>query len=80
MLTGCYDLHAYCDGPHTRRGTLEEYALAERVQPMEVTGNTLAHCKRQLRKVGWRLLKDGRCFCNHCVKNKAHLSAADAGE
>ncbi len=66
MIVGCYSMDLYCDGPH------EPWEISCKF-PDKYTGRTLASCRRQAVRDGWRFSRDNRVLCPECVKEK-HVS------
>lgn len=68
MQVGCYSLDLYCDNegahPHNYRNgnNLEDGQF-----PSQYTAETASSCRRQARKVGWKLGK--KDLCPRCAKN-----------
>lgn len=63
MIAGCYDLHLYCDGVGCTYDR-DNYGRAD----AEFTGDeTGAAARSRARRVGWKLLRDGRCLCPRCA-------------
>jgi hypothetical protein len=67
---GCYTLHLYCDGEHTREGSYEDYLLANSVSPMEFTGPTGRACWRRARLIGWTG-KGKKAYCPNCSSKRS---------
>jgi hypothetical protein len=67
MTVGCYSLDIYCDGKHD----MWKYSF---LFPVTYTGRTLAACKRQAKKDGWRFLRSGLTLCSACVEGKVKAS------
>jgi hypothetical protein len=67
---GCYTLHLYCDGEHTREGSYDDYLLATSVSPMEFTGPTGRACWRQARMYGWTG-NGKKAYCRICSRKRA---------
>lgn len=70
---GCYSIDLYCDDPnhsYLHTGTVS--------QPGTVTGETLAECKREARRCGWKLTDAvtdggngvGTAICGECWRRQ----------
>lgn len=69
MITGCYDLHLYCDGFGCVDG---DYGVRA---DEEFTGDeTGSRARARARKRGWKLLRGGHALCPSCVKRGALIN------
>lgn len=61
-VIGCYSLHLYCSFENSEH----EYSEF----PHEYTDEFGSRCRRQARRDGWKLFKDGKAMCPKCTKKK----------
>lgn len=67
MIVGCYTLDLYCKNYPEPWVKSDRHDYKEHF-PTAYTGHTLAECKRDARRDGWRFTRDGDCICPICTQ------------
>lgn len=87
-MTGCYELHAYCESVSTKDGFADKEYMRHQFpenhdpasdggarfgpHPQETIGANKRAAEKSLRAYGWVITRDGRAFCPGCVELGRH--------